>query len=96
MPENSRSPFLMNEQTADATGSARLRTRPCTVFIDGNLGGGTVSIEAAPDVNGVAGDWLEIYNTDEASRFNCIMLAKYWLRAILADSSGANVTVQTS
>lgn len=87
---------LLNAVTADTTGIGKLLKSPVTVYVDGTIGGGTVSIQTARDVGGEAGPYAEVKSMTATGRENIFVFGSYYMRAVLSGATNPILTVETS
>lgn len=88
--------ILLNAVTADATGTGHQMKNPVTVYGLGTFGSGTVSIQIAPDIDGVAGTYVEKATLTANGSANLFVFGVYWLRAVLAGATNPVLSVRTS
>ena len=81
---------LLDAVSADTTGSAVRVAGPCAVFIEGTLGGGTVSIQAARTSSGT---FVEIVSKTTVAVVIDAIIGPHYLRAVLSGSTGPSLTV---
>lgn len=89
--------ILLSNATANATGTGKPMKCPVTIFATGGFGGGTATIQVAPDVDGVAGTYVDTDVTfTAAAAKNLFIFGSYWIRAVLAGATASTLTVRTS
>ena len=88
--------ILLNAVTTNTNGIGQRLTVPVTVYVDGTIGGGTVSIQVARDIDGVAGPYAEVKSMTAVGRENIFVLGAYWIKANLTSSTSPSLTVATS
>lgn len=86
--------LLLDGVTEDTTGDGQRYSAPAiSVFVDGDLGSGDLTIEIARDIDGEAGDYETVYTVTTDKRFNLFFFGFYWIRAVLANSTNPDLTV---
>lgn len=91
---------LLNGVTSDTTGSGASHSGPCSVFVRGDLGGGTVTIQVSDDnTNFVKADNVSTPNPANFKAPGSLALncqGTYYVRAILEGSTSPSCTVVTT
>jgi len=88
---------LLNAVTEDTTGSGAAMTGPCTVWVSGSAGGGTVEIQAAS--SDTAGKYVpmgRITQIQHPRPINVEAYGSYYVRAVLRGSTSPSLTVETT
>lgn len=95
--------ILLNAVSNDTTGIGRRFVNPVTVFVDGDIDGGTVSIQVAREITpatgaaaAVVGSYVEVETFDAIGVKNIFVFGAYFMRAVLSGSSVPALTVATS
>lgn len=83
--------LLGPDLTADQSNHARVRViGPCSIFIEGGLGGGTVTIKASRTSTSTQ---LTLTTATDAGIINDAIVGAHYLEAELSGASAATLTV---
>jgi hypothetical protein len=85
-------PLLLDAVTEDTVGTPYRLEAPCSVYVFGTFGNGTVTLSASPTESGT---YVPIKAITAAGAVNVDLIGRYWLKATLSGSTNPTITART-